>query len=70
MGLYGLVERVLLVDLDVDPAIGDMVEQSPRQLGSLGWTPIAGTPDDFAAVIKSDLARWAEAFKASGGAKK
>jgi tripartite-type tricarboxylate transporter receptor subunit TctC len=46
--------------------------QSPdvkEKLTSLGWTTIAGTPDAFAAAIKSDLSRWAEAFKASGSGK-
>ena len=38
-----------------------------ERLGALGWTPIGNTSDQFAAVIKSDLARWAEAFKAGGG---
>jgi len=38
-----------------------------ERLASLGWTPIGNTSEQFAAVIKSDLARWAEAFKAGGG---
>ena len=28
--------------------------------------PIGGTPQQFAALIKKDIARWAEAIKASG----
>lgn len=46
--------------------------QSPEvkeKLNSLGWTPIASTPDDFVAVIKGDLARWADTAKAGGMAK-
>ena len=32
----------------------------------LGTDPIGGTPQQFAALIKKDIARWAEAIKASG----
>ena len=36
MGLDGVLQRVALVDLDLDPAAGDMVEQRAGQLGALG----------------------------------
>ena len=32
----------------------------------LGTDPIGGTPQQFAALIRKDIARWAEAIKASG----
>ncbi len=32
----------------------------------LGTDPIGGSPEQFAALIKKDIARWAEAIKASG----
>jgi len=37
------------------------------KLATLGWTPIASSPEQFAANIKHDLSRWADTFKASGG---
>ena len=37
------------------------------KLAELGWTPIANSPEQFASVIKNDLARWSDTFKASGG---
>jgi tripartite-type tricarboxylate transporter receptor subunit TctC len=35
-------------------------------LSSQGLEPVTGTPEQFAALIKSDLARWANVIKSAG----
>lgn len=37
-----------------------------ERLVALGTDPVGGSPDEFAAVIKTDIAKWAKAIKASG----
>ena len=36
------------------------------KLASLGADAVGNTPDEFAAYIKSEIARWTEAVKKSG----
>ena len=37
-----------------------------RQLGALGIEPMTSTPEDFAALIRSEIPKWARIVKASG----
>lgn len=37
-----------------------------NQLINMGADPVGNTPDEFAAIIKSDLVKWAKVVKASG----
>ena len=37
-----------------------------ERLLTLGTSPVGGTPEQFSALIRSDIARWAKAIKASG----
>jgi tripartite-type tricarboxylate transporter receptor subunit TctC len=37
-----------------------------ERLAELGGTPIAGTPEDFGDVIKSETEKWAKVVNASG----
>ena len=37
-----------------------------ERLGTLGAEPVGSTPEEFAALIKEDIARWAQVVKASG----
>jgi len=32
----------------------------------LGWDPVTNTPEEFAALIKSELAIWGDVVKKSG----
>ena len=36
------------------------------RLASLGAEPLAMTPDEFAAMVKKDIAKWSEAVETSG----
>ena len=36
------------------------------KLGPLGAEPVGSTPEEFAALINEDIARWAQVVKASG----
>jgi tripartite-type tricarboxylate transporter receptor subunit TctC len=37
-----------------------------QRFDTLGYEPIGGTPEQFAATIKSDIARYAKIVKAAG----
>jgi tripartite-type tricarboxylate transporter receptor subunit TctC len=37
-----------------------------ERLAAIGYTPVANTPDEFAAQIKRDVARWAKVIKDAG----
>jgi tripartite-type tricarboxylate transporter receptor subunit TctC len=36
-----------------------------EKLINLGWEPTGTTPEDFAAIVTADMARWAPIIKAS-----
>jgi tripartite-type tricarboxylate transporter receptor subunit TctC len=42
------------------------VPEIKEQLLSLGFEPLANTPQEFAKVMKDEFARWQRAVKASG----
>ena len=50
MGLFPLIGQPALKDL----------------LGAQGAEPAGGTPDEFGALIRRDLAKWEKVVKASG----
>jgi tripartite-type tricarboxylate transporter receptor subunit TctC len=52
------VNRALVSSLD-DPGV-------KKSLGDLGVDIMGGTPDDFAAYIKSEIPKWTAIIKASG----
>ena len=37
-----------------------------EQLAALAFTPVGGTPEEFASFIRSEIAKWGKAVKASG----
>ena len=37
-----------------------------ERLAALGADPVGSTPEQFAALIREDIARWAKVVKASG----
>ena len=37
-----------------------------QQLATLGYEPVAGTPEQFAEDIQAELKSWAEVIKAAG----
>jgi tripartite-type tricarboxylate transporter receptor subunit TctC len=37
-----------------------------QRLGALGYEPLGGTPEQFAATIKSDIAKFAKIVKTAG----
>jgi len=37
-----------------------------QRLAAIGYTAVANTPDEFAAQIKTDVARWAKVIKDAG----
>ena len=37
-----------------------------QRLATLGFDPVGGTPDEFAARIKSELATWSKVIRAAG----
>ena len=45
-------------------ALGD--PEVKKSLGDLGVDVIGGTPEEFAAYIKSEIPKWAAIIKASG----
>ena len=49
-------------------AIAEAVKSAPmtESLGKIGNVPAFQTPEEFAAVVKADVARWAPVVKASG----
>jgi tripartite-type tricarboxylate transporter receptor subunit TctC len=49
-------------------AIGGSLKSSDvvQRLGTLGYEPLGGTPEQFAATIKSDIAKYAKIVKAAG----
>ena len=37
-----------------------------ERMHAIGLDPAGGTPDEFAAFVKTDIARWAKVIKQSG----
>ncbi len=56
--IVATLNRALAATLD-DPAV-------KKSLGDLGVDIIGGTPEDFAAYIKSEIPKWTAIIKASG----
>ncbi len=37
-----------------------------QRLAAIGYTPVANTPEQFAAQIRADVARWAKVIRDAG----
>ena len=68
---YGVLTQAAVPRDIVAKLNADMVKVLGRadvkeRLAADGAEPVANTPDQFAALIKSEIARWAPVVKASG----
>ncbi len=68
---FGIVARtgtppavVQKINADVRELLGS--KEVIDRLASLGAEPLAMTPDEFAAMVRKDIAKWSEAVEASG----
>ena len=57
-------EAIEKLNAEVNRALAD--PKMRERLAELGGTPIAGTPEDFGNVIKSETEKWAKVVNASG----
>jgi tripartite-type tricarboxylate transporter receptor subunit TctC len=57
-------EAIEKVNAEVNRALAD--PKMRQRLAELGGTPIAGTPEDFGNVIKSETEKWSKVVISSG----
>jgi tripartite-type tricarboxylate transporter receptor subunit TctC len=57
-------EIITLLNRDIVRIV--TVSDIRERLAALGFEPVANTPDEFAAQIKTELAKWADVIRAAG----